>query len=223
VHVSDVLFLQRLTSNAFVHTSYSHVENWGNIASNGLILLDGKNAFLFDTPMDDSVTQQLVTLIEEKWGYQLAGFVPNHWHNDCTAGLDQMHKKNIPTYGNAITNKLLFDKNEPMLGHTFEDSLVLAPGNLKILLYFPGEAHTSDNIVVWIPTEKILFGGCMVKSMEAKTMGNVADANLTAWPLTIGHLQQLFQTARFVIPGHGAYGGTELFNHTLELLKSSQN
>ena len=83
--------------------------------------------------------------------------------------------------------------------------------------FYFGPAHSSDNIVVWIPSEKILFAGCMVKSIDATNLGNTADGDLNAYPHTIDRLLSRFPDAKIVIPGHGKFGGLELILHTKEL------
>jgi metallo-beta-lactamase class B len=218
-HVSKDLFLIKLSPHVYVHTSYSFSQNWGKIASNGILVVEGNNAILFDTPMEDTVSLALFDWIENTQRFQLTGFVPNHWHDDCTAGLDLLHEKRVATYGHSKTNTSLFEHEQPMVSTTFTDSLNIMLGHLKIVLYYPGEGHSSDNIVTWIPADKLLFGGCMVKAMEATELGNIADANLNAWPVTISRLQDKFESARIVIPGHGPFGTTSLFRHTLQLLQ----
>ncbi|HOZ15061.1 MAG TPA: hypothetical protein PK784_09755 [Tenuifilaceae bacterium] len=42
-----------------------------------------------------------------------------------------------------------------------------------------------DNIVVWIPLEKILFSGCMAKSTNSTNLGNTVDGDLKAYSITI--------------------------------------
>jgi metallo-beta-lactamase class B len=75
-----------------------------------------------------------------------------------------------------------------------------------------------DNIVVWVPSEQILFVGCMVKSMRSNDLGNIVDGDLKAYPVTINKLIDKFPNAKIVIPGHGQFGGFELIKHTKELL-----
>ena len=65
-----------------------------------------------------------------------------------------------------------------------------------------GEAHTKDNIVTWIPSEHILFGGCQVKSLGS-AKGNLADANVDAWSETTRRIKAAYKDARIVVPGHG--------------------
>jgi len=83
--------------------------------------------------------------------------------------------------------------------------------------YFLGGGHATDNIVVWLPTENILFGGCMLKDNQATSIGNISDADVTAWPKTLDKVKAKFPSARYVVPGHGDYGGTELIEHTKQI------
>ena len=84
--------------------------------------------------------------------------------------------------------------------------------------YWLGEAHTPDNIITWIPAEKTIFGGCMVKSMDA-SKGYLGDANVTAWPATIEKIKSTCPSAKIIVPGHGDPGGQELLDYTIRLFK----
>jgi metallo-beta-lactamase class B len=89
-------------------------------------------------------------------------------------------------------------------------------GNSKIVIQYFGEAHTRDNIITWIPSENVVFGGCVVKAMNAGK-GNLADANVKEWSNTIERIKETFSSAKIVVPGHGKYGGTELLDFTIKL------
>jgi metallo-beta-lactamase class B len=101
----------------------------------------------------------------------------------------------------------------------FQDSLKLSLGGKSIECFYLGGAHSTDNIVVWIPSEQILFAGCMVKSLVSTDLGNTADGDLKAYPLTIDKMANRFSMAKYVIPGHGSFGGIDLVNHTKDLTK----
>lgn len=83
--------------------------------------------------------------------------------------------------------------------------------------YF-GEAHTRDNIVAWIPSEKILFGGCLVKTLGSNK-GNVADANEKEWSHTVAKVKDAFPKAKLVVPGHGKTGDTSVLGYTIRLFQ----
>ena len=81
-----------------------------------------------------------------------------------------------------------------------------------------GPGHTADNIVVWIPDQEILFGGCLVRSATSTQLGYTDEADLERWPRTIETLLEAYGDARWIVPGHGRPGGAELLRRTLELL-----
>lgn len=218
ITINNDLVLLQLTPNVYQHISYAEISGFGRVASNGMILKDGSKAFLFDTPVNDQQTQQLVEWITDSLKLQLVGFIPNHWHIDCMGGLGYLQRIGIDSYANQMTIDLAKAKNLPVPAHGFKDSLELKLGNHVIAVYYPGAAHTIDNIVVWIPAEKVLFAGCLVKELNAKGLGNTVDGDLAAYPVTVDKVLKKYPDAKFVIPGHGAVGGIELIRHTKELM-----
>jgi metallo-beta-lactamase class B len=215
--ISSDLELLKISDNAYIHISYAVVPRYGRVAANGLIFIDRKEAFLFDTPWNDSLTEVLVTYLNKKMGLTVIGFVPNHWHEDCMGGLAYLKRRGVASYASQKTIEIAKSKNLAVPEHSFTDSLSLSLGDKVIKCYFPGAAHSQDNIVVWIPSERILFPGCMIKSMNATDLGNTADGDLKSYPETIGWVIRRFRNAKIVIPGHGNAGGPELLTHTKSL------
>jgi hypothetical protein len=64
--------------------------------------------------------------------------------------------------------------------------------------------------------KRAVFSGCLIKELGA-SKGNLADANVIAWPNTIRNLKQKYPEAQILIPGHGKSGGTEFFDCTIKL------
>ena len=96
--------------------------SYGRIGSNGLLFVNGNEAFLFDTPMTDSLTMDLVSYIRDSMKLKIAGFVPNHWHADCIGGLGYLQDQEIESYANQMTIDLAGSKNLPVPDHGFKDS-----------------------------------------------------------------------------------------------------
>lgn len=218
IRISDDIELIKISDNAYIHVSYSDVPGYGRIGANGLIFINKNEAFLFDTPWTDSLTSVLVSWITDTMKLKISGFVPNHWHADCMGGLRFLQKQNIESYASQLTIDIAKSNGLPAPEHGFRDSLQLNLGDKLVCLYYLGAAHSTDNIVVWMPTEKILFPGCMVKSIDSNNLGNTADGDLTAYPTTIENLIIKFPDAKTVIPGHGKPGGFDLIKHTKELV-----
>ncbi|WP_394700380.1 subclass B1 metallo-beta-lactamase [uncultured Bacteroides sp.] len=212
----------KLSDKAYFYVSYDDMGSFGVVPCNGLILVNGGEAALLDTPATDERTAILVDWIKNTLHAKLTKFIPNHWHSDCMGGLSYLQKIGVESYANQMTIDIAREKKLPVPDHGFIDSLTVKLGDMDLCCYYPGGGHAADNIVVWIPSEKILFGGCMVKDVHAKGLGNLSDAVLDEWPATIGKVIKKYPDARVVIPGHGDMGGKELLLHTQELLQDKK-
>jgi metallo-beta-lactamase class B len=60
-----------------------------------------------------------------------------------------------------------------------------------------------------------------VKAGDAKTLGNIAEADLIAWPASLAKVKNRYPSARLLVPGHGDPGGWELVENTLKLLEEN--
>jgi glyoxylase-like metal-dependent hydrolase (beta-lactamase superfamily II) len=76
----------------------------------------------------------------------------------------------------------------------------------------------NDNIVVYFPGHKLLFGGCLVRANTAEGLGYVIDSDLDNWDDAVKAVAKRFADADVVVPGHGEPGGRGLLSHTLTLL-----
>jgi glyoxylase-like metal-dependent hydrolase (beta-lactamase superfamily II) len=65
-------------------------------------------------------------------------------------------------------------------------------------------------------------GGCLVKSIDAKALGNIEDASLAEWPESLTRIKDKYSSAEIVIPGHGNQGSLKLIDHTLKLLEEKK-
>jgi len=218
IKVSEGIELIKISDNAYVHVSVSTIPPYGKVSSNGLIFINKNEAFLFDTPVTDSLTSVLVSWMRDNMRLKIVGFVPNHWHNDCMGGLGYLQSQKVKSYANQMTIDIARLKKHPIPYIGFKDSLNLQLGDKSIECFYFGGAHSTDNIVVWIPSERILFAGCMIKSLASINLGNTADGDLKAYPSTIDQVADKFPMAKIVIPGHGKFGGMDLVIHTKELI-----
>src|SRR6186997_3084119 len=64
---------------------------------------------------------------------------------------------------------------------TFEESTTIDLGNRSVELRHLGRGHTSGDLVVWLPDERICFAGDLVEAEAAPYMG---DAHVSDWSTT---------------------------------------
>ena len=143
----------------------------------------------------------------------------SHFHDDRASGFGYLNAAGIDTVASVMTNRLLLDTGKETATSVFSKSLSLLPGAVEV--FYPGPGHSPDNVVVWLPQQRILFGGCLLKSMTSRTLGNLDDALVDQWQATLATLSARFPTVRVVIPGHGDAGGPELIKHTASLVESA--
>ena len=219
IYKTATLEIDSIASNTYVHRTYLSTKEWGKVACNGAIYVSRAESVVFDTPATDSVSIELISWIKAHTHSRIKAIVVNHSHADCLGGLAVFHTAGIPSYSSKRTQ--LFARNDtvnkpvvPQYGFTKE--LILKIGGTSIINYFPGEGHTRDNIVSYIPATKVLFGGCIIKALGSGK-GNLAEANVTTWAESVRNVKQKFPNAVIIIPGHGAYGTRSLLDYTIKM------
>ncbi|WP_299527708.1 MBL fold metallo-hydrolase [uncultured Streptomyces sp.] len=92
---------------------------------------------------------------------------------------------------------------------TVHDRIGLDLGGVTAEVFHPGVAHTADDLVVWLPEQRVLYAGDLVFSAAAPfvLMGSVSGSRAA-----LARLREL--RPRVVVPGHGPVGGPELLDVT---------
>jgi metallo-beta-lactamase class B VIM len=202
-----------------VHNSYHTFPDGSWYPANGLIVRQGDGLLLIDTAWGAAQTATLLKEIAQQIKLPVRSAIITHWHDDRAAGVGVLERAGVKVRADQKTCRLLRQKGRPVpdapLKGLDQPGDAVAVGSVEVL--FPGPAHTPDNVMVWIPSQKVLFGDCMVREMAAKDLGNTADGDGAAWPQAIRRAQARYPQAQIVVPGHGAPGGRELLAHTLSL------
>jgi metallo-beta-lactamase class B len=200
------------------HVSYRTMPEYGRVPANGLIVVGTDAAALIDTPWTDDQTGLLFDWAKRELGTTIGHVVATHSHDDCMGGLAEAHRRGATSYALVLTAEFAERDGNPVPQKTFADEYRLSLGGVDLELRYFGGGHTSDNIVVWIPQRKVLFGGCLVKR-KGGSAGNTAEADLTAWPDTVRKVIAAFPDATVVVPGHGAPGTVEDLQYTVGLVE----
>ena len=202
-----------------MHVSEDRTERWGTVPANGMLLVGDEDSLLIDTGWNEAQTARIAEFARDQLEKPIRTVIVTHAHGDRMGGLRAIDSKNLVVYAHELTAGEVAKLGLPLTVMRFEESTELKIGSHPIELYYPGGGHTKDNITVWLPEAKILFGGCIVKSGRSVDLGNREDAVLAEWPMSLLRLLQRYPTVELVIPGHGPPGGAELLHHTLGLLE----
>nr|6T5K_C Chain C, Zn-dependent hydrolase, glyoxylase [Echinicola vietnamensis] len=217
VYSSDKLIIKQVSPHTYVHVSFLDTDTFGKVACNGMIVISDGEAVVFDTPSTSNETSELLSFLEEE-KLQVNAVVATHFHLDCLGGLEAFHARNIPSYAFKNTLSLASQHDFPQPQKGFSDELTLKVGTKAVFVHYFGEGHTQDNVIGYFPDDQVLFGGCLIKANGAGK-GNLEDANVEAWPVTVNKISTAYPNLRLVIPGHGNWGDKTLLHYTETLFK----
>jgi metallo-beta-lactamase class B len=215
--IAPDLSVRKLAPGVWMHTSVMTMDGTP-VPANGLLVATGDGLLMIDTPYNDDQTNRLLAWTRKTLKMEVKLAISTHYHNDRLGGVGALRAAGIEAVCTPMTYALVdtakYVRPTPSLG--LDTTLTI--GRTRVQALYPGAGHTRDNIVVWLPASRVLFGGCLVKADSAESLGYIADADVASWPTTIATVMRRFPRARIVIPGHGAPGGAELLTHTMKLL-----
>lgn len=101
---------------------------------------------------------------------------------------------------------------------TFDDHLHVHVGELEVALEFMGPAHTTNDVVAWVPDRRLLFAGDLVFNGGTPfvVMGSVSG--------TIAAVERLEAFgAETIVPGHGDVCDAAVLDDQLDYLRFVQS
>ncbi|WP_105617255.1 class D beta-lactamase [Vallitalea okinawensis] len=245
--ISDDLTIEKVQEQVYV---VNHEFPW---PANSLIVeMDNGELVLVDTPYTPEATQLLLEWMEEEFGERSTIAINTHFHFDNLGGNQALINNDIPIYGSSMIKEMIEERGEaarqlmlswlsdpkdedykkkyeeleyivPTEVFNIQDGMTLTFDKEVVEIFYPGESHSLDAVVVYFPDKKVLFGGCMMKSLDDYTLGNTADANIKEWPKSVKKVNEEFSDVGVVIPGHGQWGNRELITHTINLFDIEEN
>jgi metallo-beta-lactamase class B VIM len=213
--------LHEVRDGVWVHTSYYTYPGGARFPSNGLLIQEGDSLLLVDTAWGERLSVGLLDTIEREVGLPVYRAIITHSHYDRLAGADVLEERGIDVLAHPLSQKQAMELGTPVPDDTLRGLGAVGNsvpvGSVEVL--YPGPGHAPDNLMVWVPDRRVLFGGCAVRSAASTSLGNTAHADLASWPEAIRLAQTRYPAAEMVVPGHGAVGGPELLRHTLDLFE----
>ncbi len=219
IRVTPDIELIKISENYYVHTSWYEFPGFGRFPSNGLIFVKNGKALLIDTPNTNEQTLELYNFLKDTIKAEITKVIVGHFHSDCMGGLSILHEKGVESVAYAETLQICKSQNLPIPQNSFADAIAINFQGETIICRYFGAGHTVDNSLVYFPASQILFGGCLIKSMGSKGLGNTKDADIEDWDKTVLKVKIAYPSIKLVIPGHGAFGDIGLLDHTIGLVK----
>ncbi|MEE9247098.1 MAG: MBL fold metallo-hydrolase [Dehalococcoidia bacterium] len=208
--------------------------SWG--LNNTGFIVGSHGVTAIDTCFTEARTRRLLKAIRGVTDIQLQTLVNTHHHGDHTHGnylfpsatiighekcRQSVLESGLPAPDNPIG--LLFPAVQwgelelapPFV--TFEDRLNIYVDDLKLELIFMGPAHTTNDIIAWLPERELLFSGDLIfhQGTPFVLMGSVAGS--------LRALEQLRDLhPKTIVPGHGPVCGPEVIEEMAAYLRFVQ-
>ena len=187
--------LERLADGVFAYTAQGDPNVGAIVGRDAIVAVEARATPLMAQRWIDVVRADVSEL-------PFGDLVLTHYHAVRTLGASAFAARRIIAHANT---KALIDERGmedwaseqgrmPRLFHgaetipglthptdTFEEVMTLVAGDRRVELRHLGRGHTSGDLVVWLPDERIVFAGDLVEAQAAPYMG---DAHIADWSTT---------------------------------------
>jgi glyoxylase-like metal-dependent hydrolase (beta-lactamase superfamily II) len=175
--------------------------------SNSGIISGDSVVVVIDTKMMGN-SEELYKLAKENAGQKPIIVINTHFHPDHVKGnkFFKGSKIYIGDYGKEYLQKYIEQENQPT--DFVKDSLLLDIGNEKLHLYNFGQAHSLNDLVVYLENQKVLFTGDLVFNRVNPVLTK-NETNVDKWITALDLSLSRWGDSR-VIPGHGKIGDRKM-------------
>ena len=208
VKVADGIYTSIGEKGPSTYENSGHNNNLGFIIGDNYVLVwnAGDNYLLAKAFHKEikKITSKPVkyVVLENSQGH--AAFGSSYWKEQGALIIAQeIAKKELKTKSTKRAQKVMKDK---FLGTklvlpdiTFKDNKTIDLGNKKVELKYFGYAHEHSDILIWIPSQKVVFAGDLAFYQRILPIFKITDIN--SWLKAWDKLENL--KAKIVVPGHG--------------------
>ncbi|MCS6917400.1 MAG: MBL fold metallo-hydrolase [Chitinophagales bacterium] len=177
---------------------------------NSGVLISDTAVLIVDTKMKQGA-ERLRRWVKRKAPHQRIYIVNTHIHRDHSSGNHLYDDAVIMagSYGEKFWNALAAREDLP--NRWIEDSVLLQWPNEEVVVYNVGQAHTYEDVLVYLRQRKVLFAGDVVLNGYHPFLDEHAGASVAGYQDVLQDMLQRF-SIRWVVPGHGKAGSTELIS-----------
>ncbi|MBU3617241.1 MBL fold metallo-hydrolase [Polynucleobacter sp. JS-Polo-80-F4] len=192
-----------------------------NFISNAGFVITPAGVVVVDALGSPILAQKLIAEIKKITPQKIVAVIVSHYHADHVYGLQEFKKIGAKIYAQGegrnylssetakqrlIASRIDFapwvnDKTQLTSADVWVDQKTkLTVGGVDFLISRVGPAHAPEDLMVYVPSEKVLFAGDLVFRGRIPFVGN---ADSKGWLVALDEIEKL--NPNIVIPGHGNY------------------
>jgi metallo-beta-lactamase class B len=217
--IGRTVWVTEIAPQVWLHTTTARISGDYIFPANGLIIERPTGSLIIDTGYLPERAEILLQWSKTTLSAPITSALATHFHNDRTGGIDGLKKHGVRTLAYPLTCQLAVEHQLPVPEPIKDFRTNRFKLDDSCELFFPGAGHRRDNVVVWIARQRVLFGGCLLKSVSSDSLGNINDAVVAEWSDSIRRMQAQYPIPSTTIPGHGTIADDPA-SQTLALLAS---
>lgn len=192
-----------------------------NFISNAGFVVTPKGVVVVDALGSPILAKKLITEIARITSQKVVAVIVSHYHADHVYGLQEFKKIGAKIYAQGegrsyissetAKQRLIASRIDfaPWVNEStrlvsadvwIDQKTKLNIGGIQFLISRVGPAHAPEDLMVYVPSEKVLFAGDLVFRGRIPFVGN---ADSRGWISALDEIEKL--KPQIVIPGHGAY------------------
>lgn len=192
-----------------------------NFISNAGFVITPKGVVVVDALGSPVLAKKLIQEIKKITPQKVVAVIVTHYHADHVYGLQEFKKIGAKIYAQnqgisylssetakqrLIASRIDFapwvNANTKLTGADvwIDQSYLLSIGGIQFKISRVGPAHAPEDLIVYIPSERVLFAGDLVFRGRIPFVGN---ADSKGWLYALDEIEKL--NPNIVIPGHGNY------------------
>lgn len=199
---------------------------WG--INNSGFIVGTDTAAVIDSCSTEQRTRLLQRSLRETSSLPVSSLLNTHHHRDHTFGNYLFHPATIVGHRQCRAEVLRqglgpkevipaddygdIELAPPNL--VFDDTITVFVGDIRIEAYHLGPAHTTNDVVYWLPDRGVLFAGDLIFN-GGTPYG--AEGSLLGWVPALERLREF--DAEVIVPGHGGLCNVDAIDDHLEYLR----
>lgn len=241
VNASDDLLLKpiQVAPHTYFVQGFAEMGNSQNqnFISNAGFVVTPKGVVVVDALGSPVLAKKLIAEIKKITPQKVVAIIVTHYHADHVYGLQEFKNIGAKIYAQGEGRNYLSSETAkqrliasrvdfaPWVNAStrltgadvwIDQGYALTVGGIEFKIGRVGPAHAPEDLIIYVPSEKVLFAGDLVFRGRIPFVGN---ADSRGWLQALDEIQAL--NPSIVIPGHGAYSTnpTEDIRFTREYLK----
>jgi glyoxylase-like metal-dependent hydrolase (beta-lactamase superfamily II) len=192
-----------------------------NFISNAGFVITPKGVVVIDALGSPVLAKKLIAEIKKITTQKIVAVIVTHYHADHVYGLQEFKKLGAKIYAQGegrgyissetARQRLIASRTDfaPWVNAStnlisadvwIDQSFTLTVGGVNFKIGRVGPAHAPEDLIIYVPSEKVLFAGDLVFRGRIPFVGN---ADSKGWLQALNEIESLNPT--IVIPGHGAH------------------